>query len=270
MSCEGVQPKIRQFLDDLLDEREYQQIHSHISECVACQNYASSVGTLSYQLYELGQVSLPPDMVSTVLYEFKKQVPTSGQERTEVRVDSPGLRTAVFVLCAVAAAVFLAVALVGVRHYQKEKKAVSAKALAGTGSPADRSADQRDQAALEKISAIVYASDDNVTEAQKLEKVGAVLSERKGPADLSARWNPVHRHYHLSRSSQSELGALLGEFRFQIDNESADYYVFYVPADKWDAFQRRLAELSGVVKEYGETGAAGAADRPVQVSVYLD
>ena len=75
MACDTIQPRIRPFLDDLLDEKDYQDIHAHLEVCESCRKYASSVGTLSYRLYELGQVPLPLDMVSTVLYESKKAVP---------------------------------------------------------------------------------------------------------------------------------------------------------------------------------------------------
>ena len=75
MACDAVQPRIRPFLDDLLDENDYQGIHTHLETCESCRRYASSVGTLSYRLYELGQMPLPPDMASTILYESKKAVP---------------------------------------------------------------------------------------------------------------------------------------------------------------------------------------------------
>ena len=72
MGCDAVQPRIRPFLDDLLDEKDYREMHVHIEGCESCRKYASSVGTLSYRLYELGQVPLPPDMISAILYESEK------------------------------------------------------------------------------------------------------------------------------------------------------------------------------------------------------
>ncbi len=72
MVCEAVRSVIRQFMDDLLDEKDYQEICAHLGSCQRCHKFASSVGTLSYRLYELGQISLPPDIVSAILYELKK------------------------------------------------------------------------------------------------------------------------------------------------------------------------------------------------------
>ena len=77
MACDATRPRIRPFLDDLLDEKDYQDIHAHLESCVPCRAYASSVGTLSYRLYELGQAPLPPDMVSAILYESKKAISES-------------------------------------------------------------------------------------------------------------------------------------------------------------------------------------------------
>ncbi len=73
MSCDVIRPRIRPFLDDLLDEKDYRDTHAHLESCAACHRYAASVGTLSFRLYELGQVPLPPDMVSAILYESKKE-----------------------------------------------------------------------------------------------------------------------------------------------------------------------------------------------------
>lgn len=72
MECDAVQPRMRTFLDDLLDEKDHCEMRMHLENCEPCRKYASSVGTLSYRLYELGQAPLPPDMVSAILYESKK------------------------------------------------------------------------------------------------------------------------------------------------------------------------------------------------------
>lgn len=73
MLCESIRPLIRTFLDDLLDEKDYQNIQAHLSGCERCRSYASSLGTLSYRLYELGQVAIPPDMISMILYGLEKK-----------------------------------------------------------------------------------------------------------------------------------------------------------------------------------------------------
>ena len=72
MACDVVRPKIRPFLDDLLDEKDYHDIHAHLECCAQCRSYASSVGTLSYRIHELGQAPLPPDIISAILYETKR------------------------------------------------------------------------------------------------------------------------------------------------------------------------------------------------------
>lgn len=77
MLCESLRPVIRQFLDDLLDEKDYQEVHGHLENCARCHAFASSVGTLSYQLYELGQVTVPPDIATTVSYHFSQKAPMS-------------------------------------------------------------------------------------------------------------------------------------------------------------------------------------------------
>ena len=75
MDCEPILKKIKSFLDDLLEESDYQQVCSHLKQCPRCQTYAASIGSLSYRLHTLGNVAPPPDMLSTLLYALKKQAP---------------------------------------------------------------------------------------------------------------------------------------------------------------------------------------------------
>ena len=75
MVCETIRPIVRRFLDDLLDEKDYRETQAHLAGCAKCRQYASSVGTLSYRLHEMGQITLPPDMISTILYQVKRMPP---------------------------------------------------------------------------------------------------------------------------------------------------------------------------------------------------
>lgn len=72
MNCQLIQDKMKSFLDDLLEESEYQEIRFHLEECQACAAYASSVGSLSYKVKELGQLPLPQDLAQTILFEAKR------------------------------------------------------------------------------------------------------------------------------------------------------------------------------------------------------
>ena len=236
--CEAIRPVIRPFLDDLLDEKEYQEIQTHLSGCVRCHAYASSVGTLSYRLHELGQVSLPPDMISTILYELKKQ---HGAERADVRPSAAEAftsRTRLFWISAfVVFGVSLGatVAVMNLWRMPKEKAEHGARSTEKT--------------------------------------IGAVPSVVSLPLSAPQAISPpppAERHYHVSRSSRSELVDLAREFQCAVERESDVSFVFDVPRPRLAEFGRRLEALSGVVKEYGEPEPPEAASDPVRMSVFFE
>lgn len=72
-NCSNIEQRIKPFLDDLLSEEEYQNIHAHLDQCTKCRQYVSAIGSLSYTLRELGHVEVPRDLADTVLFNLKKQ-----------------------------------------------------------------------------------------------------------------------------------------------------------------------------------------------------
>ena len=274
MPCDpAIRTMIRPFLDDLLDEKDYQAVHAHMELCDPCRVYASSVGTLSHRLYELGQVTLPPDMVSTILYELKKQnAVVESPEKIEESVSR--YSTNFFWTAAIslfAGAVMATLIVVGIQGPHKgNPSAVKVSPANMELSEPAVSDGQKIQTAVEKIKTTVYALDDGVPAESKLDEVRTILSQLKGNADLLAQWRPVHWHYHLSRSSQSELAALVRDLQLAIDHESSNYYIFYVSKGKLEEFKRRMGALSGVIKEFGDQTLVETADDSIQVSVYLE
>ncbi len=277
MLCDAVGSMIRPFLDDLLDEKDYQDVSAHIQGCQRCRVYASSVGTLSYRIYELGQVPLPPDMVSTILYEYKKLESQTSQEDVSLKVRGGGFfiplnrffwisLTTLFVLSVVVTA-----AIIGFRKVRNQNKTGVSTFLQRSGTDsAPISPDRKIQTQLEKIKTIVYAAEESIPAEQKLNEIREVVGGLADKEDLLAQWRPTHWHYHLSVSSQPELIELIRQMQLQIDNESANFFVFYVSKTKLDDFRNRMSGLSGVVKEYGDLDSSHIADDSIQVSVYLE
>jgi len=68
MICDDIRQKLQPFLDDLLVEDEYKAFCEHIDDCHPCNAYVRSVGAMPNQLWRLGQVKVPQDMISTVQY----------------------------------------------------------------------------------------------------------------------------------------------------------------------------------------------------------
>lgn len=72
-NCSDIERRIKPFLDDLISEEEYQNIHAHLDQCSKCHQYVSAIGSFSYALKELGRVEVPRDLVDTVLFNLTKE-----------------------------------------------------------------------------------------------------------------------------------------------------------------------------------------------------
>ncbi len=82
MTCNETKTKVKPFLDDLLAEDEYQLFVSHINECAKCKGYINAIGSLSNQLWALGDVTVPADLCQTAIYKFKERSTETSVERT--------------------------------------------------------------------------------------------------------------------------------------------------------------------------------------------
>ena len=245
MECEAIRPRIRTFLDDLLDEKDYQEIHSHLLNCARCHSYASSVGTLSYRLYELGQVSAPPDMVSAVLYEYDKQnraAPPEPSLKTEesnkIHTEDKSIQKLFWIaVCLVFTMSIIAAATIfGVRQVQNPEVAplsVSAKAPSN-------------------------------------ESLNMNLTTSSPPSFFLTKESYPHWHYHVSKSSQSEFHDFFQQKRILPVDESAAFVMFDVPKENLPAFVNFMTSLPGVVKEFGEINLNNVKDDKIRVSVFFE
>lgn len=230
MPCEMIRPVVRKFLDDLLDEKDYQDIQAHLAQCAQCRQYASSVGTLSYRLHELGQVTLPPDMASTILYEIKKMPPKAESsavypQSSETPGDAFNAQTRLFWIAVFALGVVSIAAIVGAFFWRSH----SAPGLTPPTHP-------KEPAAL-----TVLAPSERMTE----------------------------RHYHLTLSGRPELGELIIEMQLAVERDSERSLVFLVPAEKAAQFRERMAAFSGVVKEFGEPASSENAENE-RITVFFE
>jgi predicted anti-sigma-YlaC factor YlaD len=70
MNCDDIKQKLKPFLEDLLAEKEYKAFCRHLDDCGKCKVYVRSVGSLSNQLWKLGQLNVPEDLISTIQYKL--------------------------------------------------------------------------------------------------------------------------------------------------------------------------------------------------------
>ena len=79
MICSDINNRLKSFLEDLLTEKEYQAFLAHLDSCAKCKKYVRAVGSVSNQLWKLGDVKVPADFSSTALFKLK-------QAKQEIRI----------------------------------------------------------------------------------------------------------------------------------------------------------------------------------------
>lgn len=70
--CDNIKSNLKPFMEDMLKEEEYQSFLGHIATCSKCKEYVGSVDSFSNQLWKLGDVKVPSDFCSTVLFKLKQ------------------------------------------------------------------------------------------------------------------------------------------------------------------------------------------------------
>jgi hypothetical protein len=68
--CSEVKAKVKPFLEDLVTDEEYQAIFEHLDRCPECTRYIRSLGSISNQLWKLGDIDVPSDFASTILFNI--------------------------------------------------------------------------------------------------------------------------------------------------------------------------------------------------------
>jgi len=68
--CDNIKKNIKSFTEDMLKEDEYKAFLHHLETCSECKDYVRSVDSFSNQLWRLGDVKVPSDFGSTVLFKL--------------------------------------------------------------------------------------------------------------------------------------------------------------------------------------------------------
>ena len=72
MTCNEINKRLKAFLEDLLTEEEHQAFLRHLDSCSKCREHARSIGSLTNQLWKLGNaIMVPADFSSAVIFKLK-------------------------------------------------------------------------------------------------------------------------------------------------------------------------------------------------------
>ncbi|MFC1624660.1 hypothetical protein ACFL28_05060 [Candidatus Omnitrophota bacterium] len=70
ITCDDIKKRVKPFQQDLLAEKEYKAYVDHLYKCPKCKEYVGSIDFLSNQLWKLGDVKVPSDLSSTILFKL--------------------------------------------------------------------------------------------------------------------------------------------------------------------------------------------------------
>jgi len=142
MTCDDIKKRLKPFLDDLLVEDEYQLFISHINECPKCKDYISAIGSLSNQLWALGDVTVPADLCQTAIYKFKQRSVGASAARP---VNFRNLALGVMIVVLTALAFFFGISYYRIKNRNPEETKspiVTTTVETGKGKPDDGSSKQ--------------------------------------------------------------------------------------------------------------------------------
>lgn len=68
--CDNIKKNIKSFTEDMLKDEDYKAFLHHLETCSECKNYVRSVDSFSNQLWRLGEIKVPSDFESTILFQL--------------------------------------------------------------------------------------------------------------------------------------------------------------------------------------------------------
>ncbi|MFH1594503.1 MAG: hypothetical protein ABID09_07390 [Candidatus Omnitrophota bacterium] len=218
MTCEDVNKELKPFMEDLLAEDKYRPFVAHLENCAKCKGYVSALGSVSNQVWELGEVEVPADLGSTVIFKLKQ--PAEEEDAPQLKKSNKALMIFI-VLILTGAALFF-----GIKYFKKssslpEKKEpqISAEGKAAIAGALD------ELSKPEKSRTLVFET--VVTPEGEVEGSTADYIEQEKAEAHAAKAKPLHWHFLYSTESEkiklSDMLLLLG---IATDREFSDLILF--------------------------------------------
>ena len=218
VTCNEVKDKLKPFLEDMLVEEEYQAFVAHLESCPKCKDYVRSIGALSNQLWKLGDIKVPTDFVSTVIFNLKhpkQEVPPATKPALSKKL-AAGIIISIILL-----ALFL-----GSIYFKKfkvsqkiaETPIITRQIIIDQGPPTKREAEML----LEELQGIKEALGPSEKE-ESVEKASSITeSPASNKVTIIKPW-PLHWHFIISeKSDETELEGEKRQREFELKQKLAE------------------------------------------------
>lgn len=269
MNCEDIRKNLKSFMEDLLVDYEYKDFVGHVNGCPDCKTYIGAIGSLSNQLWELGDIEAPAGLSSTALFKLRHAGERTAQSAKPSRRNR--LATGILLLVILSAASYF-----GIKHFRKcaelpEKE--KAFVVQGQAVAERKTADREAEALLGELKGI----------AAKLGASGKKETEKAKPAKeaedvpiqpKAAVRVPKPLHWHFSYNDDREKGEFL-EALYHLDIRSgrlaSNLVVFSASAEKLEDLIGKVASISaGEPLLTNFSAGTVLRDRENRVSIYLE
>ncbi len=209
MSCAEAQEKLRGFLEDLLPEKDRQNVRAHLLSCSLCRDFAERLGTFASDFKQLARVALPPEFGEKIRLAFQKpEEKAPPQIPWQLKVLGPAL--------IILALMGLGAAQIGrwVRWVEKKESKLTMAPNAAI--------------IMEELKQIDAMLSRQTRSAPN--KLNAGAAETKAPVVADMR--PLHWHVRLKDpAGRAAVNELIHQAKAQIHFESGDAAIFTLPPD---------------------------------------
>jgi len=269
ITCSEVKDKLKPFLEDMLAEEEYQAFVVHIESCPKCRDYVRSISALSNQLWKLGDIEVPSDFVSTVIFNLKHPTPAV----------PPAAKPAIFKRRAVVIAVSILIAstlFLGIAYFKKfkvsqkvsEAPIITKQIITEQKPPSDQEAAMFLEELKEIKEALGPSQKDEIAE-----KPPAVTVPSASKEASIVMPNPLHWHFlYTEEAEKRKLLDALNSLSIIPEHKTQDLIIFNATGEKIDKVIEQAISSSkqNIPLRDFTTGAPISKDKESRVTLYFD
>ena len=262
LSCADVTRKLQPFLDDLLEEAEYQAMHEHLAYCSPCQRRIGAVGSLSWAVKGLGDVETPSDLVATTLFRLRQAPPpASAPEAAAAGAKTPWALVGVGVLV-------LALGVGGflyAKHRKPEAPVTATAVITPKPGPSEQEAKQvigELESILESLGGPPSGSG---AQATREDPLPAAEEEEDAPEPPLVHWT-----VHLKAPRRTQVLDTIEGLHVTIEHESPELLLLAVPQNAVEALGERLSLVHDVTLDVEAVKLSRyGAGKPVRMGLHL-
>jgi len=234
MSCDDIDKELKHFLGDLLSDADYQAFVEHLDSCSKCTNRVRSMGSFTNQLWELGDIEVPSDLDTTILFQFdkaKKEPPKPKPKKPKNKVVIGAIVVAVIGL-AFGAYKFLKPDELKVEQVTDDTVIVKSTGFQKKSSTPDPEAERlynQLKGMAESLAPMIPNTTSKKDSKKELKKEGTVPVKEPVVSTSAPAWDAYSLHWHIPYFTEADIKQLVGTITMldiDPDYENQNFVIF--------------------------------------------